>query len=146
MSGRPSKQWRTPAGVAADPNDALGLGASYAAGDPLARIITDRDVFFATVAHAAELAGVDREHLATALRLGAVPGEIATARRIHDAAAALSRAGFCSGPPPSPRGPDAAALASDLASLGSRGAGRRGRKRGGQPGPRSHMRFGRRAA
>jgi hypothetical protein len=126
LSSRPSKQWRAPAGTAI-----LPTGASYTAGDPLDRPIADREVFFGTIAHAAALAGIDPEHLATSIRLGAVPGEVATARRIHDAAAALSGAGY-SARPPAPRGPsiDAATVASDLASLGTRGAALRGRKRG----------------
>lgn len=91
-------------------------GASYTSGDPLARPIFDRETFFGTIAHASALHGVDPGHLATALRLGAVSGEVATARRIHDAASALASAGYAA-PPPAPRGPDAATLAGDLKSI-----------------------------
>lgn len=94
-----------------------GQGASYSAGDPLARPITDREVFFAVINHAAELAGIDPGHLATSIRLGAVPGELCTARRIHDAAAALAGAGYRSPVTPPPRGPSPDVLAADLASI-----------------------------
>jgi hypothetical protein len=142
MSRRPAKLWRRMNPGTADPD---APGASYTAGDPLAnKLITDREVFWATVTHAAALAGVDPGHLATALRLGAVPGEVCTARRIHDAAGALAGAGYRAPPPPPPRGPSAAELARDLASLGGRGAAHRGprgeraprRPRGRPPKPR----------
>jgi hypothetical protein len=92
-SGRASKQWRAPAGVATDPNDTR-VGVPYTAGNPLERPIMRDDVFHATVAHYAALAGVSVEHLRTSLRFTLRAGEQVLARHIRDCAEDLARSGY----------------------------------------------------
>jgi hypothetical protein len=62
--------------------------------DPLSTVITTHQTFHATAANAAQLHGVDRGHLLTALRLAGQPREPVTARLIYDTAAALAAAGY----------------------------------------------------
>jgi hypothetical protein len=107
-----------------------GSGGAATDHDPLDRPITQDFVFHATVAHYAGLAGVSVEHLRTSLRFTLRAGEPVLARHIKDCAEDLARAGYRVEPAlPAPRGLDAATLESDLASLGTRGAALRGRKR-----------------
>jgi hypothetical protein len=74
----------------------------YTHGDPLQRPINDAGVFWATLRHYANLASVCPQHLATALRLGAVRGEPVTAALIRDASKGLAGAGYVVPPAPPP--------------------------------------------